>query len=218
VTLLLGDRALLDRFRAGERSAIQRVYHAYVDQVAALLRKGFPFMSGGQVMHFRGYDNAWDLECAVQDTFSHAFNPAARQAYDGVSPYGPYLLTIARNRVISQLRSDWRELRRRTAVATEIPESPQTPEEQAIRGELRGIIDEFCATLEPIQLRLLELRYREERSLLEAARILGLTRMKARTLEQKLRQAFVRFLRQQGYLRGGGGSAPTLLALAMGGR
>ena len=204
MTLLLSDRALLDGFRRGEHEAIERVYHAYVDQVAHLLRKGFTFMSGGQPVHFRGYVNAWDLECAVQDTFSHAFSPAARQAYDGVSPFGPYLITIARNQVISRLRRDFRELRRRTALAADVaPRGPETPEESAIRSEREQLIEEFRATLDADQLRFLELRFREERPLLEAARMLGLTRMKARTLEQKIKQALIRFLKKRQVLGGG---------------
>jgi RNA polymerase sigma-70 factor (ECF subfamily) len=195
---------LLDGFRRGDREAIERVYHAYVDQVAHLLRKGFTFMSGGQPVHFRGYANAWDLECAVQDTFSHAFSPAAREAYDGVSPFGPYLITIARNQVISRLRRDFREFRRRTALAADLgPQGPETPEESAIRSEREQLVEEFRATLTAAQLRFLDLRFREERPLLETARMLGMTRMKARTFEQKIKQALLRFLKKRGVLGGG---------------
>jgi len=215
VTLLLSDRALLRAFRNGESWAVEQVYHAYVDQVAGLLRKGFTFMSGGQPAHFRGYGNSWDLECAVQDTFSHAFSPAARQAYDGTNPYGPYLLTIARNQTISRLRRDMREYRRRTALAGEVGlEQPQTPEQHALQLEARQLVDEFRATLDQTQRRFLDLRYLEERNLLETARQLGLSRMKARTLEQKLRKALIRFLAQRGII-GGTGSGPALLMLGL---
>lgn len=216
MTLLLSDRALLDAFRDGASWAITRVYQAYVDPVARVLRQGFSFMSGGQPVRFRGYDNSWDLECAVQDTFSHAFSPAARQAYDGVSPYGPYLMTIARNQTISRLRRDMREYRRRTALAADPPPpAPETPEQQAMRVQAQQLIQAFGASLDGVQRRFLDLRFGEEQNLLEVARQLGLTRMKARTLEQKLRQAFVRFLRQRGVL-GDGDSGPPLLLLSMG--
>lgn len=218
MTLLVSDRALLEAFRRGEAQAISRVYHEYVGQVAGLLKRGFSFMSGGQVVHFRGFQNAWDLECAVQDTFIAAFSKRARAAYDGVNPFGPYLLTIARNRVISQLRSERREFRRRARFETEghAPDPVKTPEEQTIDKELEEVVLRFRESLEPGQRRFFDLRYTEDRNLLETARLLGLTRMRARTLDRKVRDQFVRFLRDQGHLRGptsGGGPAGLLLAM-----
>jgi RNA polymerase sigma-70 factor (ECF subfamily) len=199
MTLLVEDRELLDAFRRGESKAIARVYNAYAEQVAGLLRKGFSFMSGGQVVHFKGFSNAWDLECAVQDAFISAFSERARLAYDGISPFGPYLLTIAKNRVISQLRSDMREMRRRTRLSAEQPRvGPETPEEHAMRGELEELVRQFEATLPEEQLAFFQRRYGEDRNLLEAARMLGLSRMRARTVDRKIRQAFTRFLRDRG--------------------
>jgi RNA polymerase sigma-70 factor (ECF subfamily) len=220
MTLLLTDRALLEAFRRGEAQAISRVYHEYVVQVAGLLKRGFSFMSGGQVVHFRGFQNAWDLECAVQDTFIAAFSKRARAAYDGVNPFGPYLLTIARNRVISQLRSERRELRRRARFETEgqAPAPVRTPEEQAIEKELEEVVLAFRESLEPGQRRFFDLRYTEDRNLLETARVLGVTRMRARTLDRKVRDRFVRFLRERGHLKGptpGGGSTSALLLMVM---
>ena len=221
MSLLLSDRALLDAFRRGESWAIARVYHAYVDQVAGLLRRGFTFMSGGNPVHFRGYDNAWDLECAVQDTFSHAFSPAAREAYDGINPYGPYLTTIARNQTISRLRRDFREMRRRTALSDSAApagqRSPETPEEQAMRAEAERLVEEFRGTLDQQALHFLDLRFLEERNLMETARAMGLSRMKARTLEQRIRGAFLRFLRRKGVLGSGSGAPPLLLLALWGG-
>jgi RNA polymerase sigma-70 factor (ECF subfamily) len=219
LTLLPSNRALLDAFRRGDDRAVERVYYAYVKQVAALLSKGFWFMSGGNPVRFTGFTNAWDLECAVQDTFVQAFAPSARQAYDGINPYGPYLMTIAKNRVISQLRSDWRELRRRTALAAEpkpLSGELEDPEEQSMREERRSIVEAFRSTCTPLQLRFLDHRYRDELSLLETARRLGMTRMKARTLEQKIRRQLLRYLRKRGLLRGAVGSGgPSLWTLTL---
>jgi RNA polymerase sigma-70 factor, ECF subfamily len=218
VTLLVEDRALLDAFRRGESKAIAKVYHAYVDQVAGMLRKGFSFMSGGQAIYFKGFPNAWDLECAVQDAFISAFSENARQSYDGINPFGPYLMTIARNRVISQLRSDMREYRRRNALSAEPPkEDYESPEQEVMRAELEQLVAEFEGSLTGDQASFFLRRYREDHNLLEAARLLGLTRMRARTLDKKVRQAFTKFLRDRGYVRGsGGGDAGGLLTLALG--
>lgn len=37
-----GNRQLLDRFRRGERDALELVYSRYVSEVGAMLRAGFP--------------------------------------------------------------------------------------------------------------------------------------------------------------------------------
>lgn len=211
VPLLAGDRALLDAFRRGERAAIEAVYHAYVGQVTGLLRRGFSFMSGAQQIHFRGYHDDWELECAVQDTFIQAFSARARQAYDGINPFGPYIKTIARNRVISNLRSEQREARRRREYSAQPPREPTTtPESEAMQKQLRQLVSRFVEGLPGPYRQFYELRYGQELNLMETARRLGLSRMKARIREQKLRKRFLTFLRGQGY---GPGGAALLLSL-----
>jgi RNA polymerase sigma factor (sigma-70 family) len=209
LTLLLSNRPLLEAFRRGDEEAVKQVYRAYVHRVAALLRKGFSFMSGAQTFRFHGYSDEWELECAVQDTFIQAFSEKARVAYDGLAPFGPYLLAIARNRVISLLRGEHRELRRRSRLATEIeaagPEAERaatTPEDEALRLELRDVVREFRSTLDPELARYFDARYVEERNLLETARHLGTTRMRARLREKKVREKFLEFLEARGHLDG----------------
>ena len=214
--LLTGDRALLDAFRRGEPAAIERVYHEYLGQVTGLLRRGFSFMSGGAQVHFKGYHDEWELECAVQDTFIQAFSENARQSYDGIKPFGPYLKTIARNRVISNLRSDQREARRRREFSAEPPREPTiTPEGVAMREELRRLVERFIGGLPAEYRQFYELRYGQELNLMDAARSLGITRMKARIREQKLRQRFLAFLREKGH---DPARAALLLCLILGGR
>jgi len=218
VTLLVEDRALLDSFRRGEDRAIERVYGEYVGQVTALLRNGFSFMSGGHSTYFKGYKDAWELECAVQDVFIQAFSPRARESYDGIKPFGPYLMTIARNRVISLLRSETRELRRRSMLAAEgPPPGPESPEKQAIEQQLTETVQQFRDTLDAELSEFFTRRYGEDRNLMETARMLGLTRMKARIRDRKLRKAFVDFLRRKGMLSSSGGlkSSLMLMVLAM---
>lgn len=218
MTLLAGDRALLDAFRRGEGWAIERVYRHHVAQVVALLRRGFSFGSGGQMMQFHGYKDEWELETAVQDTFIQAFSPAAREAYDGLKPFGPYLLTIARNRVISNLRSDAREKRRRDSLRAEgVHERVPTPESAVARAEVRTLVDGFVRELPARLRRYYEARYEGDRTLMDAARELGLSRMQARTHEAKLRKRFLKYLKEKGVLFGPGG-APAgndLIALAL---
>lgn len=202
--MLPSDRKLLDAFRRGEEQAIERVYRAYVDQVTGLLRRGFTFTSGGNAVRFQGFSDPWELETAVQDTFIKAFSPEARRTYDGVKPFGPYLLTIAKNGVISRLRADFRERRRRSALAAEgIVARPPSPEAEAMRTELEELVEEFRRSLPEELRRFLTVRYGEETNLMAAARKLGVTRMKARLLDQKVKDRFVAFLREQGVLSDG---------------
>ena len=216
MTLLVSDRALLDSFRRGEGRAIERVYREYVGQVTALLKNGFSFMSGGNSTYFKGYSDTWELECAVQDVFIQAFSPRARESYDGIKPYGPFLMTIARNRVISLLRSETRELRRRSRLAAEgQPPGPESPEKQAIQQQLEETVKEFLETLDPELAQFFSRRYGEDRNLMETARMLGLSRMKARIKDRKLRKAFVEFLRRKGMLTSSGGLAGSLMLLVL---
>ena len=216
MTLLISDRALLDSFRRGEGQAIERVYREYVSQVTALLKNGFSFMSGGNSTYFKGYGDAWELECAVQDVFIQAFSATARQSYDGVKPFGPYLMTIARNRVISLLRSETRELRRRCLLAAEgPPPGPETPEKQAMQRQLTETVQQFVDTLQPEMSDFFTRRYGEDHNLMDTARLLGLTRMKARIRDRNLREAFVEFLRHKGMLSSSGGLKGSLMLMVL---
>jgi RNA polymerase sigma-70 factor (ECF subfamily) len=139
----------------------------------------------------------------VQDTFIQAFSPSARASYDGIKPFGPYLMTIARNQVISRLRSEQREQRRRTSLAAEgPPPGPGSPEEAAMRSEVADLVAEFRGTLSAELRSFFDARYREDQNLMQAARALGLSRMKARIRDKKLRKRFLEFLRRRGYLQG----------------
>ena len=99
MSLLVEDRRLLEEFRRGTPQALERVYAHYVDHVAAFLRGGFTFSSGGQLIRFKGLQSPSELQDVLQETFCRAFHPRARVSYDGIHPYAPFLLTIARTLV-----------------------------------------------------------------------------------------------------------------------
>ncbi len=81
------DRPLLDAFRAGEQSALTRVYWHYVDTVARLVR--FGFFVGDDKQRVPGISEAAAQTDALQEIFARAFSEKARIAYDGLQPYGP---------------------------------------------------------------------------------------------------------------------------------
>jgi RNA polymerase sigma-70 factor, ECF subfamily len=198
MTLLCDDRALLEAFRRGERAALGAVYAAYAGQVTEIFVHGFQFDSQGRTMRFRGFSDPLELEQFVQDAFLRAFSEKARLAYDGVRPYAPYLLRLAKNVVIDELR------RRKTAVerlcgpylegtAADTSADP-APDEECEAKQARQLVRDFLATRSALERRFVELRFAQDRPLLAAARELGMTRMRARLLEEGLRRALGKYL------------------------
>lgn len=176
----------------------------YAQDVGKQLRFGFSFESRGRAHRFVGYGSAFDLQDALHETFRRAFEPRAREGYDGLRPYLPYLRTIARNVVLRSFRK--REVLfpavedddgSKPAVTAWGDEGP-TPEQQVASNEVQALIRGFLDTLDRPSRRLLELRFIDGQSQRDAATALGLGRQQIRGREVKLRAALVRYLRDQG--------------------
>lgn len=185
---LLGDRALLNQFRAGAAEALAAVYWEYVRKVERLLSAGFDVRSRGTRVGgaCRQPDDLADL---VQEVFARAFSDKGRRAYDGLRDYGPYLYAIARNTLV-----DWARVR-----GHEIP-APWTEIEAAI--EMTQVPEDMAPWAEPVTMRVVEeylgalpqdlrevhrLRHEECLSQERAAERLGVGRQMLRTLERRLR-------------------------------
>jgi RNA polymerase sigma factor (sigma-70 family) len=180
--ILANDRGLLLRFREGDREALAEVYWAYVDSVERVLRARFfaaaPGSWGG---------SASDLQDVVQEVFMKAFAPEARMSYDGLRPYGPFLLTIARH----GLADWWRRRGREIPTELELPEA----DEGAVFADATvafadarrvALVERFVRGL-PRDLRAVhEARFGEGLSQRDAAAAIGIGRQKLRTLEQRL--------------------------------
>jgi RNA polymerase sigma-70 factor (ECF subfamily) len=206
---LLLDRERLAAFRAGDSRVLQQVYNEYLPELTGYLDRGFTFRSGPRSYRFRGFAEPFDLNNVVQETFLRAFQDSARTAYDGVSPFRVYLLTIARNLVIDQLRK--REVA--TVQMVEIeggeegggllgeldPES-RSAEDDLLIQEMGRLYQEFVAGLDEREAAFFRTRFEREVSGLGVAREYGLTRMQMRTLEKKLRDRFLTFMQSKGYL------------------
>jgi RNA polymerase sigma-70 factor (ECF subfamily) len=196
--------SLLEGFRAGERSALRDVYRRYAEDVSKQLRFGFSFESRGRAHRFVGYSSAFDLQDALHETFRRAFEPRAREGYDGIRPYGPYLRTIARNVVLRTFRK--REISF-PAVSDDAEDTPAvtawgdegpSPEQSVASAQVQRLVRGFLDTLEPQSRRLLEVRFIDGKSQRDAAEALGLGRQQVRSREAKLRTALVGYLRAQG--------------------
>ena len=206
--LLTQDRDLLRAFKAGDSSALERVYRHYAPEVLRYLTRGFSFNHNGSLYGFVGFARPSDVEGALQQIFVHAFGESARSAYDGLRPFGAYLLTIARNHVVSEYR--------RARVAAELfvsdPETvsegssgartaPSLHEELEQR-EVGRLLEQFRHTLSELETEVFVLRFEQELSQNEAAAQMDLTRIRLRRIEAKLKHRLLKHLKAAGYLEG----------------
>jgi RNA polymerase sigma factor (sigma-70 family) len=213
------DRSRLERFRAGDPAVLGEVFRRYRGDIEGLLLYGFTFESRGETCRFKGVRNPADVEDRLHDVFVRAFAPAARLAYDGVSEYGAWLRTIARNATIDHLRSREGRLEalavhldaaprdaghdgghRAPTLDSLLPRDAVAPAaEPWEHAEIVRVAQVFLARLDDTERAILELRYRRAVAQEEAARRLG---MSAPTLRKRERALFARFLdhmRAHGY-------------------
>lgn len=203
------DRELLEAFRRGDRCALAKVYCKYGKAVYALLKNGFAFQSGASRYRFAGCSSEHDAEEMMQEVFRKAFEERARLAYDGLHRYKGYLLTIARNHVIDELRRPRNRLEvlagideERAEEASQQVESapPPDPEQAAIDEQLRQLVASFRQTLSQPELGIFDLRFGEELDQEQTAQRLGLSVYKVRNLERRLRRRLLTQLTKHGYL------------------
>lgn len=204
-------------FRAGETAALREVYRRYAPGVMALLRHGFFFDAGGTSRRFVGFRGPSELHDALHETFRRAFEPRAREAFDGIRPYGPYVRTIARNVVLAEFRAHARRFvpldvlsagteegevpasgaQGRDARSHDAGSSAETdPEYAAHLRSLRRLLDAFLDTLDDSDRRLVSLRFEQGLSQREAADELGVGRQVLRRRERDVRAALLEHLRK----------------------
>ena len=124
-----------------------------------------------------------------------AFAEPARKAYDGLRPYRPFLLQIARNLRVDQLRKSARsagleepaldfDVLELCAACDELITAP--PEANRDWERLVGQTALVVQALDHEVRQVAELRFVEELSQADAAERLGVTRRRVRTLEGRL--------------------------------
>jgi RNA polymerase sigma factor (sigma-70 family) len=169
------DRPLLDAFRRGQKAALSRVYFAYVDEVARVVR---------------------DREL-IQEVFVRAFSESARLAYDGLRPYRPYLLRIARNVLVDRLRARGREV---DVDTLELADEKPSADELLHTARMKEATAEHVARLSAEEKRFIRLRYEEGLSQEDVAKQMKATRRRMRTLEKRIEEGLVAHLRKRGLI------------------
>jgi len=174
-------------FRSGDRDVLERIYVAYVDEVAGIVR--------GRLARTMGAGLAAEMEDLVHEVFARAFSRSARGSFDGTGEYGAYLAAIARNLVAT-----WARRRRREPV----PHDPDAelqiaePEPDSAPGwadaETMAVVERYLRAL-PVELQQVhEQRYERRLSQEVVCQALGLSRQQLRTREKHLRDGLQREL------------------------
>jgi len=179
--LLRNTPQLLLDFRAGTPAALETIYRHYVRGVDVYLRAlarsaGSPALAQPSAIA--------DL---LQEVFIRVFSPSARQAYDGLRDFGPYLNAIARNCFIDALRRGKKErllgLGESAVAVEDVPISTQERYEPLVIAVLESYLRELPASLRGVFEQRFELGVSQE----VACDKLGISRSSLRTAEGHLR-------------------------------
>ena len=143
-----------------------------------------------------------ELENAIVEVFTRAFEPRARQVYDGQRPYEHFLMGIARNYLLELMRN--REHPAGLEVSEELDaalslERSNVHEELEDR-EVSELMRQFRSGLGEEEGRMFDLRYVEGLTQNLAADRLGQSRIQLRRREHKLRMRLLEYLKSHGYL------------------
>ncbi|MCB9637672.1 MAG: sigma-70 family RNA polymerase sigma factor [Myxococcales bacterium] len=198
------DRELFQGFQQGDAQALATVYLHYAPKLYEFLSRGFTFSSQDRWFRVPPLLDPCEQESYVQETFTRAFSPQARQNYDPTRAYLPYLQRICRNLLIEDRRKQQshRVEELETLGPSEEIEANEPPiEEQFEETEMRKQIESFLQACDPREALVFRALYEEGDSQMQAAQRLGLSRMQVRTSLQRLRSALLDFFEQSGYLQ-----------------
>lgn len=183
---------LIEAFRRGRRDALEAVYRHYVCNVEryllALARTNGP----GEMAQ------AAAISDLLQEVFTRAFAEGQRQAYDGLRPYGPYLLGIARNCFLDMRRAAAREVLKTPQDVGQDLDIIESPPIAWSEPRIAEILGSFLAAAPAAVRAVCEQRFVLGRSQEEVASSLGLSRKEVRTAEDSLRRGLRKALARAG--------------------
>jgi RNA polymerase sigma-70 factor (ECF subfamily) len=156
------DWALVERAQAGDKEAFAQLYRAHYDLVLRFVR--------------RRVHDTWIAEDITADVFTRALRSLHAVRYAG-SPYGAYLVTVARNRVNDHFRRDRWEVPSTRAhdddLLIELVDETATPEATAESHGLTVAVRAAVARLPAQQRRVVELRFFANVDIAETAAAVG---------------------------------------------
>jgi len=202
VPVFEGNRPLLAAFRRGAPEALHAVFLATHRPVLALLCDGFDFASGGIRIRFRGMEREDERADLLSAVYVRAFAEPARLAYDGLRPYTPFVVALARNVVVGEFRR-----RTRAFELLPLPEAAEpvgldavpTPEELLLSQEAHALVRAYIATLGGRERRVLDLRMVEGLTRLDVQQRTGLTASQVRTSEERILAGLAAHLARAGW-------------------
>ena len=209
---------MLEEYRRGDRATLEALYRHCSPMVLRALSFGFGVRNKGA----RGtlQVSPLDLDAAHQETFVRVFGESARLHYDGLKPFEPYVLAIARSAAIDVLRAQGKVHSETIALGDldtdqTLVDPGASPEMLALQAEAEAVVRGFLATLTPGDLRFATARFIDGLSQEGAGALCGLSRQEARTKEAKLKAACLSHLRQQGFLDGAAAARALLAVLVV---
>jgi len=188
--LLSSNEALLKRFRKGDKETLVLVWQAYYPLVLSVARKGFG--------PYRGFTSSSDIEDAISATFLAAFEERARLRYDGMTPYGSYLIGIGRNVMRRQMKKAAREPVLRPDAYRDEQTGELGPEEQILSREQNELLARFPSTLSDIEREVLQGYFRDGLSEERLAAATGRTRYRVRKTLHRVERKLKKYLRHYG--------------------
>jgi len=188
--LLTTDRNLLLSFRQGDREALIAVWRFYYPMVRNLAVRTCCGMTG--------HAATADVDDAVSATFLAAFQEGARLSYDGVTPFGAYLLGIGRNVIRRQISKACREPAIEPASIDWREDSDPSPEDVYLTREETEVLSRFPQTLRNDEREVFFAHYRDGLSEESLADSLGRTRYRIRKILALVERRLRRYLKEHG--------------------
>ncbi len=210
MTFLKENPGLLELYRKGDCRAFEEIYHFYVNSVTRLIASGFS-LSLDPPVSIPGIVDS-QVQCdLVQETFVRAFSETARRKYDGVRPFRYYLLRITKNLVIDFFRKrklgihqsfldhgeelDKADFNMVNGCIQPVPAC--NPGELAHRVRQQNATKDFIDRLVGEQKLFYAYRYQKGLTQLKVAAGMGITRRRVRTLEKRLRDGLLEYLKEK---------------------
>ena len=145
------------------------------DDVARLRRGDIAGLAGLMERHqdrlFRYLARLLGEEAVAEDVFQQTWLRAAQRIsrFDAGRPFGPWLLAVARNLALDELRRRRPESLDERAGEPAAPGTPDDPLERAVARQRRGRVSEAMGALAPLDREVLSLRFDEDLALPEIA-------------------------------------------------